>query len=89
MPDDLSIDLRHAHEATLPDDPNSEISTSEWNEQHVIATGTITTEMLDAGVMTDVGTVWFNGHGVPVNVPGSKLGDYYLDLDTDLVYQLE
>jgi len=39
--------------------------------------------------MTDVGTVWWNGHGAPTTVVGSKLGDYYLDLDTDLVYQLE
>ena len=89
MADDITIDLRHAHVASLPNDPDSEVSTSEWNEAHVIAPGTITTDMLDSGVMTDVGTVWFNGHGVPGTVLGSKLGDYYLDLDTDLVYQLE
>lgn len=86
---DVSIDLRHAAVATLPDDPDSEVSSNEWNEQHVIATGSITTAMLNASVMTDVGTVWFNGHGVPTTVAGSKIGDYYLDLDTDLVYQLE
>ena len=86
---DVSIDLRHAAIASLPDDPDSEVSSHEWNEQHVIAEGSITTEMLDSGVMTDVGTVWWNGHGAPTTVVGSKLGDYYLDLDTDLVYQLE
>jgi hypothetical protein len=62
---DVQIDLRHAKVASLPDDLDSEVSTSEWNEQHVVAPGSITTEMLDSGVMTDVGTVWWNGHGPP------------------------
>lgn len=34
------------------------------------------------------GTVWFNGHGPPVNVPGANPGDYYLDVDAGVSYLL-
>lgn len=34
------------------------------------------------------GTRWFDGHGMPDAIPGAKEGDYYLDLDTGIVYKL-
>ena len=34
------------------------------------------------------GTNWFDGHGPPVDVLGAKVGDYYLDVDSGLIYKL-
>lgn len=39
--------------------------------------------------LAERGATWWSGHGTPNFVPGSKLGDYYLDVDTDIVYELE
>ena len=41
------------------------------------------------GSLAERGATWFSGHGVPGVVVGSKIGDYYFDEDSDLVYQLE
>ena len=134
MADDLSIDLRHEHVASLPDDPDAELSTSEWNHQHVISPGAITVDMMAPGLgmawrgpwlattdyvpgdvvfsagsayictiastgeepphaswdsLAERGATWFSAHGAPTFVVGSKLGDWYIDEDTDIVYELE
>lgn len=34
------------------------------------------------------GTVWWKGDGAPDNIPGSQIGDAYLDLTTGVVYWL-
>jgi hypothetical protein len=39
--------------------------------------------------LAERGATWFSGHGVPTVVIGSKVGDYYFDEDSDLVYELE
>ena len=39
--------------------------------------------------LAERGATWFSGHGVPNFIVGSKIGDYYFDVDTDLVYQLD
>jgi len=38
--------------------------------------------------MKAAGTSWFDGHGIPDAIPGAKEGDYYLDLDTGIIYKL-
>lgn len=125
----------HAHQTSLPDDPDSEISASIWNtDPHDIGPGTITREMLAADVrivcwagvwavgtdyvvgdavfhegssyvcltahsgstppsvywdrLAERGATWWEGSGVPGFVPGSSPGDYYLDVETGIVYQL-
>lgn len=35
------------------------------------------------------GTAWWYGQGAPTTVVGSKAGDFYLDSDTGLVYELQ
>lgn len=34
------------------------------------------------------GTAWFSGNGPPETVIGSKPGDYYIDVESGLVYKL-
>lgn len=36
----MTVSLTHAKEATLPDDPNYEVGSTEWNEQHVLTQAT-------------------------------------------------
>lgn len=38
--------------------------------------------------LAERGATWYSGSGVPSLVVGSKAGDYYLDTDTGIVYQL-
>lgn len=50
MADDISLDIVHDFRATLPDDPESEISSTEWNAPHKIAPGSITRAMLEPSI---------------------------------------
>jgi len=43
----------------------------------------------DAGDDGDPGTQWFVDEGAPTSVPGSVVGDYYLDSLTGHLYVLE
>jgi len=38
--------------------------------------------------IADRGATWWSGDGVPTLVVGSKAGDYYLDRNSGIVYQL-
>lgn len=35
------------------------------------------------------GTAWWYGEGVPGTIVGSKVGDFYLDTETGVVYEME
>lgn len=38
--------------------------------------------------LAERGATWWEGHGTPTVVVGASPGDYYLDLDSGLVYKL-
>lgn len=71
----MPVTITHTKVATVPDDPNYEVGTDEWNDEHVIA--------LDVGVIATVvysgeepaepalGMIWVTG------------GDVYLRNATD------
>lgn len=43
----------------------------------------------DKGDTGQRGSLWFNGHGPPQSpITGSQFGDYYLDVDSGVAYQL-
>lgn len=41
------------------------------------------------GRVDALGTVWWNGSGLPAALPGAKVGDMYLDNLTGVYYRLE
>ena len=43
----------------------------------------------EKGDKGDPGTMWFDGHGLPGQVPEAREGDYYINLDTGNVYKLQ
>lgn len=44
------------------------------------------TEPLATGATGQRGSNWYEGHGAPGAISGSKVGDMYLDLDSGDVY---